>query len=105
MKNCPHCRSEMEDDFDICWNCNFSISENKVIIFPGDPVVERKAIDCLRCRVPLDFKGNFKFHEGKRYGVFGDIFETLMNRESFDLYICRTCGKVEFYAPQAEEKK
>ena len=50
MKNCPNCNSEVEDNFDLCWNCNFSFSDNKIIDFE-DTEIEKtnKKIDCLRC--------------------------------------------------------
>ena len=101
MRNCPKCNSEVEDNFDLCWNCNFSFSENKVIEFEVAENKENvKEIKCLRCKVPLVYSGNFKFHEGTRFGIFGNIFEALTNRESFDLYLCPECGKVEFFSPK-----
>ena len=89
MRNCPKCNSEVEDNFDLCWNCNFSFSENKVVEFEDADNNEKikvkvKDIDCLRCKVPMVFSGNFKFHEGTRFGIFGNLFEALTNRESFD---------------------
>lgn len=100
MKNCPHCNSEVEDNFEICWNCSYSFSENRVIEFEDVEANQNiRKIDCLRCKVPLKFSGNFKFHEGTRLGVFGNMFEAFTNRESFDLYICPQCGKVEFFVP------
>ena len=85
MKNCPNCKSEVEDNFNLCWNCNYSFSENKVVEFEDvDDKQSVKEIDCLRCKVPLAFSGNFKFHEGTRFGIFGNLFEALTNRESFD---------------------
>jgi hypothetical protein len=49
--------------------------------------------------VPLVFSGNYKFHEGTRMGLLGNNFELFVNRESFDIYVCPDCGKLEFYAP------
>lgn len=98
MKNCPNCQAEMEDNFDVCWQCNFSISQNKVIDFEEHTPDVRK-INCLRCDVPLIFSGNYKFHEGTKLGIFGNIFEAFVNSESFDLYLCPKCGKVEFFSP------
>lgn len=101
MKHCPNCTSEIEDDLEICWNCNYSFTENKIIEFEDNSIIDsEKDIDCLRCKVPLVFSGNFKFHEGTRFGIFGNLFESFTNRESFDLYICPQCGKVEFFSPQ-----
>ena len=138
MKNCPQCKSPNEDHFDICWNCQYSFSENRIIskdefneICPNcnmeiDPVYEycpncqhklgvnsvprenksyegKMKINCLRCQAPMLFKGISKFHEGTRIGVLGDIFELFQNRESFDVYFCPQCGKIEFYLPDEEE--
>ena len=99
MKNCPKCNAEMEDSFDVCWQCNFSISENKIIEFE-ETVAGTRKLDCLRCKVPLLFTGNFKFHEGFKLGMLGNLLEAFVNRESFDLYLCPKCGKVEFFSPQ-----
>ncbi|MDR2955709.1 MAG: hypothetical protein LBV43_11570 [Prevotella sp.] len=98
MKNCPKCNAEVEDGFEICWNCNYSFTENRVIEFQ-DIYENGKDINCLRCDVRLVYSGNYKFHEGSRIGVLGNLLEVFVNRESFDLYICPKCGKVEFYAP------
>lgn len=97
MKNCPNCHEEIEDNFEVCWNCNFSLAENKVIEFE-DPAIEgTRKINCLRCDIPLLYTGNYKFHEGTRLGIFGNLMEVFVNRESFDLYLCPKCGKVEFF--------
>jgi hypothetical protein len=29
----------------------------------------------------------------------GNFFEAFVNRESFDIYICKKCGKAEFFIP------
>lgn len=60
----------------------------------------QKTLKCLRCEDTMVYQGNFKFHEGSRVGVFGDLLELFTNRESFDLYVCPSCGKVEFYMPK-----
>lgn len=98
MKTCPNCQSEIEENFDVCWNCNYSIIEKKIMDF--DSMVDTKEIDCLRCNVPLVYSGEYKFHEGTRTGLLGNIFELFTNREKFQLYTCPKCGKVEFYLPR-----
>ena len=97
MKICPNCQEEVEDNFDVCWNCNFSMSENRIVEFE-DPSVQNRKMNCLRCAVPMAYSGNFKFHEGTRFGLFGNLMEAFVNRESFDLYECPKCGKVEFFS-------
>ena len=96
MKLCPKCMSEVEDDFDLCWNCNYSFSEKQIANIK-EFVQGSREIDCLRCEIPMCFSGNFSFHEGFLTGI-------LTNKESFDLYICPKCGKVEFFVPQEEQK-
>ncbi|SHI42860.1 hypothetical protein SAMN04487911_10241 [Arenibacter nanhaiticus] len=98
MKNCPNCNSETEDNFEICWKCNYSFTEGKIIEFK-DELPGGKEIDCLRCKVPMHYSGIYKFHEGNKTGLWGNVFEIFVNRESFDLYLCHKCGKVEFFSP------
>ncbi len=137
MKICPNCNAEVDDHFELCWNCQYNFSDGNVVNdsefvevcpvcnaevnaylhfcpyckadlksgteagsqgVPG-PV---KQIDCLRCKVPMSFSGNFRFHEGTRMGAMGNLFELFTNRESFDLYFCPQCGKVEFFLPEIE---
>ncbi len=99
MKNCPNCNEEVEEHFDLCWNCSYSFSENEVVELNDVP--ERKLlIDCLRCKVKMKYSGVYKFHEGARTGILGSAFEIFQNREVFDLYLCPKCGKVEFFSPR-----
>jgi hypothetical protein len=133
MKICPKCNSEVDDNFDMCWNCQYSFTEGKVIenddfgsVCPKcniivDPSMDHcpncrysfgkkrnqtgtelqgvKKVACHRCNVPLLYQGNYKFHEGAQLGVIGNLFELFENRESFELYCCPQCGKVEFFYP------
>jgi hypothetical protein len=133
MKTCPNCTSEIEDNFDLCWNCQYSFADDKVLdnsdfisICPKcnkevksylnscpychcdlnehhresetNPA-DNKHVDCLRCKVPLDFLGNFKFNEAAGAGSAGNLLEVFINRESFDIYSCPECGKIEFFLP------
>ena len=48
MKNCPNCNSEIEDNFELCWNCNYSLTENKIVEFEDSSSPEKKKdIDCV----------------------------------------------------------
>lgn len=139
MKKCPNCGSEVDENFELCWNCQYSFIDKKVLDnsdfklicpqcsaeitssfsycpkcncdlrkinnHPGEKNRGPKFIDCLRCKVPLEYQGNYKFHEGTRIGVFGDLFELLTNRESFDLFYCPNCGKVEFFLPGFDKEE
>ncbi len=56
-----------------------------------------KDIMCSSCKVPLRYAGTKRFHEGARWGILGDIGELFVNKETFDIYHCPRCGKVDFY--------
>ena len=51
----------------------------------------------------MEFAGRKRFHEGTRAWpfLFGEIGELLVNRESFDLYACPSCGKIELFLEPA----
>ena len=99
MKTCPNCQAEVENNFNLCWKCNYSFTEEKVVDIFEEQAGDRE-IDCLRCEIPMKFGGNFDFHEGPLFGALGGIFAAMLNRESFDLYLCPKCGKVEFFSPR-----
>lgn len=99
MKHCPNCQAEVESNFNLCWKCNYSFTENCIVEIYEEAKGSR-TINCLRCPdIQLLFAGNFKFHEGPRIGVLGSGFEIFQNRESFDIYLCPKCGKAEFFSP------
>ena len=56
-----------------------------------------KQITCLPCQVTLTYAGTKKFHEGTRWGVLGELGELFVSKETFDVYYCPRCGKVDFY--------
>lgn len=112
MKLCPVCAAEVLDIFDLCWKClnefdakgqtrvetetDFHLEND-----PNNPNSDtQKNIECLRCGVPLQFVRKIDIHEGTRFGVLGDLGELFVNKASFKLYKCPSCGKVEFYLPK-----
>ena len=34
---------------------------------------------------------------GTRWGILGDIGELFVNKEKFDVYVCKRCGRVELF--------
>ena len=104
MKICPNCKEEVEESFDLCWNCNYSFPDRKVVELDESQPSQRK-LNCLRCNVLMQYAGNYKFHEGARLGVWGNLFELFVDRQEFDLYACPQCGKVEFFVPVNEEER
>jgi len=47
----------------------------------------------------MEFKTNFVFNEGTTVGKSIFLPDLFINKESFDLYVCPNCGKVEFFVP------
>ncbi|TXE07381.1 hypothetical protein ES711_11480 [Gelidibacter salicanalis] len=100
MKTCPNCKSDVDAHFELCWNCNYSFIEQRVMTTEElTKTTLTRDIQCLRCETPMEDSGRFKFHEGDRIGFYGSIFELFQNREAFDVYHCKNCGKVEFFLP------
>ena len=86
MWRCPKCGEQHDDQFlGSCWKC---AGESK------PPSVN--PIRCPRCPADLEFVGTKRFHEGADGGFFG-MGELFVNRESFDVYVCPRCGRVEFF--------
>ena len=57
----------------------------------NDPIV------CPRCELALEFVGTRDFHEGTRWGVLGELGELFVNKQSFDVFVCARCGRVELF--------
>ena len=64
---------------------------------PPESSPQADPIQCPRCNTALKYLGTKKFHEGTRLGFLGDLGELFVNRESFDVYVCPRCGRVEFF--------
>ena len=94
MKICPKCHEEVEDSFEICWNCNYSFPDDKILDLSAVEEADDsgRSIDCLRCQVKMIYSGKYEFHEGMNTGVFGNLFELFQNREAFDLYVTAPWG-------------
>ena len=75
MKKCPKCNAEVEDTFDLCWNCNYSFKQNKIADIIDESQLGKKELDCLRCHNQMQYAGTYKFHEGANPGIAGSLFE------------------------------
>ncbi len=64
---------------------------------PGPLPTPIRGVDCYRCKVQMVHMGTRDFHEGKRWGMLGDIGEFFVNKQRFDVYSCPRCGLVEFF--------
>ncbi len=109
MWKCLKCSEEVEDHFDLCWNCQANrrglrqFGNGEL----GEPEDERvkaivnkrhKPMNCLRCFSVLIHTGTKKFPQGTNYGVFGEFGELLVAKETLEMYVCSECGHVEFFA-------
>lgn len=54
-----------------------------------DPSVDRH---CTHCHSALEFKGLKEFHEGNALHI-------LMRKVACAVYVCRSCGHIEFFYP------
>ena len=59
-----------------------------------------KKIDCLRCRIPMNFFDRKKIQLGE-YGYFlGHISNLIAGAMEVEFYVCPQCGKLEFFVPE-----
>lgn len=93
MWSCPKCGEQHDDEFDSCWKCAGLMAPSLKPTSQQQP----NPLRCPRCPTALEYMGTKKFHEGARFGLLGDIGEFFVNRESFDIYMCPRCGRVEFF--------
>ena len=64
----------------------------------GRETSESSTLSCPRCYLDLDFLGAKSFHEGFQWGgLLGDWGEFLVKQVSFDVYVCRRCGRAELF--------
>ena len=92
---CQHCHTGIEEDaFELCWNCGCEKGQS------APAQAQTKQLKCLRCESNMLSIGSKEFHEGRRWGVLGNIGELLVDKLAFDVLACSSCGKVEFFLPQ-----
>lgn len=99
MWSCPRCHAAVEDDaWQACWKCGGRRDET-----PAETAAHEAQRDalraCLRCKTHLTFAGTRKFHHGggRMDFLLGDLGELFVGRETYDVFFCPACGKVEFY--------
>ena len=56
-----------------------------------------KELNCPRCNTRMEYSGMYHFHEGKRYGIFGNLGELFVRKKSFNIQECPQCNYAEFY--------
>jgi hypothetical protein len=115
MWKCGKCGEMVESAFDTCWNCGTSkdgvedpafVRLAKQVDSPPaeKPEVQARPIACLRCNEQLEHLGTKHFHEGRNWGVLGELGELFVKRDRFDVYACPRCGRVEFFVDGVGEE-
>ena len=100
---CPTCGEQVPGDWVICTQCGYDSAVKPAAALPVDRVAEAyPPQSCLRCDSAMRAMGRLNLHEGTRAWPFllGEFGELLVNRESFEAFVCDGCGKVEFFAPR-----
>lgn len=98
MWTCSKCGEQHDDGFDSCWKCaGSSAAPGSSASTQSGTQQQPDPLRCPRCTATLDYVGTKKFHEGTRWGLLGELGELFVNRESFDIYVCPRCGRVEFF--------
>ncbi|MGB4958579.1 MAG: hypothetical protein WBO36_03830 [Saprospiraceae bacterium] len=89
--HCPDCNTEVMENYDVCWKCNYDFIRKEII----SPEIEKtvREISCIRCHATMTFVDKIEIHEGKNWGI-----HLLMNYVYLKMYVCETCKKVELFA-------
>lgn len=62
-------------------------------------------LKCTRCMdSKMIYNGMERFHVGSNSApfIFGNLGELFVNKQTFDIYYCPICGKVEFFFRKKE---
>jgi hypothetical protein len=106
---CLNCTEEVEEQFDLCWNCGAtgtgslpttSLSAQDLEDREQKSFLNKKysSKNCVRCDVVLTYAGTREFHEGMNLGVLGDFAELFVSQTKLEMYVCPNCFRVEFFA-------
>ena len=97
MWQCLKCKEDVEDHFDLCWNCQANrrglrqfgeLESDELEDQRVKAIVNKrhKPMNCLRCFSVLIHAGT------KNFG------ELLVAKQTLEMYVCSECGHVEFFA-------
>jgi hypothetical protein len=109
MWKCLRCAEDIEDNLEVCWNCQADrvgnpsggdLSSNET---EDEPELKRflnekfSPKNCLQCHGVLKFVGSKEFQEGINFGILGDFGELFVSHTNLEMYVCPTCLRVEFF--------
>ncbi len=102
MWTCQICDAEVEEEsWDLCWKCSHPRTTPPEEVETLRALQDRKkggGLNCIRCNSTSKYAGTKSFHEGSNLGfLLGDFGHLFEGSERYDVYVCISCGKVEFY--------
>ena len=60
--------------------------------------------DCLRCAGEMTYLRTEKLQLGQTGWILGDLPNLLAGALAVEIYVCKDCGKLEFYLANEEEE-
>jgi hypothetical protein len=105
---CLNCTEEVEDQFDVCWNCEATragrLPATRISLQIPEDTEQKTFLNekfrskyCVRCNIQLTYAGRKEFHEGMKLGALGDFAELFVNQTKLEMYVCTNCFRVEFF--------
>jgi len=109
MWKCLKCSEDIDDELEVCWNCQ---ANRRGVVESGasgppeanDDAEFRRFLNkkhgpknCSGCQSGLNFIGTREFHEGIDWGILGDLGEAFVARTKLEMYACPSCLRVEFF--------
>jgi hypothetical protein len=95
MWRCQQCSQEVDDDFEVCWNCE-NLRETSEI--HRDAVLHEPLVACLRCGSAIRFLGSGSFRDESKWGAWSALKHVMANT-NFDIFGCIDCGQAELFMP------
>lgn len=98
-KECLVCGEVNDLPFWACRNCATPLNITKEEAERLKKKPDITPINCLRCNTQMTYAGLKRFHEGPTAWGFwlGDLGELFTKREYYDVYLCKSCGKIELF--------
>lgn len=98
---CGNCAQEVDDDFEVCWNCE-AVRDGIEPLSEPLKVEEHfeSLVNCVRCGAAISFLGSGRFRDASGWAGWSFLVTLLVDKEDFDIFCCVGCGQVELFTPQ-----
>lgn len=102
MWKCQVCDIDNEEDsWQECWKCSSRRDVDSSDLKSLRDCQSRKELlelSCMRCGTPSRYAGTKSFRGASTMGFWlGDLGHLFEGHETYDVYYCPHCGKVEFF--------